>query len=101
MKPVWVPLMLACALCAQQPPAPAPAKPLVVQSPSSITIGSNKDGQTTIDIRNVSYRVTGQGVPGLPVDQRLLLRLTTRNREVLDEIGVRATVVMEAWPFGT
>jgi hypothetical protein len=89
-------------LDAQQPPPVAAAKPpLQAQTPSTFTYSTTKDGQKVIDIRNVRYGVSGEGVPGLPPEQRLLLRISTRNRQVLDEIGVRATVLLEAWPLGT
>jgi hypothetical protein len=90
---------LATALCAQQPPPVAPAKPLGVQSASTYT-QTEKNGQTTIEIRNVTYHVSGQGVPGRPPAERLLLRKSTRGRQVLDEIGRLATVTVEAWPLG-
>lgn len=93
--------ILAGALWAQQPPPPAPAKPLQIQSFSTLTSSTNKDGQNIIDIRNVTYHISGQGVPGLPPQQRLMLRVSTRNRQVIDEIGVRATVTLEAWPLGS
>jgi hypothetical protein len=93
-------LFLAGQLGAQQPPAVAPAKPLQVQAPSTFTYSTNKDGQKIIDIRNVRYGVSGEGVPGLPPEQRLLLEISTRNRQVLDEVGVRATVQLQAWPLG-
>jgi hypothetical protein len=94
---------LSAALYAQQPPpqpAPAaPAKPLGVQSYSTYS-QTEKNGQTTVEIRNVTYHVSGQGVPGRPAQERLLLRKSTRSRQVLDEIGKLATVTMEAWPLG-
>jgi hypothetical protein len=95
---------LATAVCAQQaPPRPAPVapvKPLGVQSYSSYT-QTEKNGQTTVDIHNVTYNISGQGVPGRPGEERLLLRKATRVRQVLDEIGGLATVTLEAWPLGT
>jgi hypothetical protein len=90
----------------QRPPTPQPAPggaakaPLQAQSASGFTFSTTKDGQKVIDIRNVRYGVSSEGVPGLPPEQRLLLRVSTRNRQVLDEIGVRATVQLEAWPLG-
>ncbi len=95
--------VLAAALPAQQPPAQpapaAPAKPLGVQSSSTYS-QTEKNGQTTVEIRNVTYHLSGQGVPGRPPEERLLLRKSTRIRQVLDEIGGLATVTMEAWPLG-
>ncbi len=90
---------LAAAVCAQQPPPVAPAKPLGVQSYSTYT-QTEKNGQTTVEIRNVTYHVSGIGVPGRPPGERLLLRKSTRSRHVLDEIGGLATVTLEAWPLG-
>jgi hypothetical protein len=85
----------------QQPaPGGAAKPPLQAQSASGFTYSTTKDGQKVIDIRNVRYGVSSEGVPGLPPEQRLLLRVSTRNRQVLDEIGVRATVQLEAWPLG-
>jgi hypothetical protein len=70
-----------------------------VQSTSTYT-QTEKNGQTTVDIRNVSYHMSGQGVPGLATEQRLLLRKSTRQRQALDEIGGLATVTLEAWILG-
>ncbi len=92
--------LLAASLQAQQPPAVAPAKPLQSQAASTFSSTVNKDGETVVDIRNVVYLTSGQGVPGRPGDERLLLRVSTRNRHVIDEIGVRASVLLEAWPLG-
>ena len=83
-----------------QPPPTAGPKPLGVQSSSTYT-QTEKNGQTTVDIRNVSYHMSGQGVPGLATEQRLLLRKSTRQRQALDEIGGLATVTLEAWTLGT
>jgi hypothetical protein len=95
---------LAAAVCAQQrPPVPPPAasaKPLGVQSYSTYS-QTDKNGQTTVEIHNVTYHVSGIGVPGRPYEERLLLRKSTRSRHVLDEIGSLATVTLEAWPLGT
>jgi hypothetical protein len=44
--------------------------------------------------------VTSIGVPGRPQDQRLLLRTTTRTKQVVDEIGMEASTAVEAWPLG-
>ena len=73
----------------QRPPAQQPAPggaakpPLQAQSASGFTYSTTKDGQKVIDIRNVRYGVSSEGVPGLPAEQRLLLRVSTRNRQVL------------------
>ncbi len=65
-------------------------KPFQSQSPASVAYGVNKDGQQTVEITNVAYEVTG----------RLLLRTTTRTKQVLDEIGMQASTTVEAWPLG-
>jgi hypothetical protein len=75
-------------------------QPFQAQSPSSVVYGVNKDGQQTVEITNVAYEVTSTGVPGRPRDQRLLLRTTTRTRQVVDEIGMEASTTVEAWPLG-
>jgi len=99
-----LPAVIAVVVCAQQrPPQPPPAaaaKPLGVQSSSTYT-QTEKNGQTTVEIHNVTYHVSGIGVPGRPAEERLLLRKSTRSRHVLDEIGSLATVTLEAWPLGT
>lgn len=75
-------------------------EPFQAQSAASVTYGFNKDGQQTVEITNVAYEVTSTAVPGRPQDQRLLLRTTTRTKEVIDEIGVDASTTVEAWPLG-
>jgi hypothetical protein len=39
-------------------------------------------------------------VPGRPQTERLLLRTTTRTKQVVDEIGMEASTTVEAWPLG-
>src|SRR6204780_630204 len=75
-------------------------KPFQAQSPASVTYGVNKDGQQTVEIANVAYEVTSTGVPGRPQNERLLLRTTTRSKQVVDEIGMEAPTTVEAWPLG-
>jgi hypothetical protein len=75
-------------------------KPFQTQSPASVVYGVNKDGQQTVEITNVAYEITSTGVPGRPQDQRLLLRTTTRSKQVVDEIGMEASTTVEAWPLG-
>jgi hypothetical protein len=75
-------------------------RPFQAQSPASVTYGV-KDGRPTVEIANVAYEVTGSGVPGRPQNERLLLRTTTRTRQVVDEIGMEASTTVEAWPLGT
>jgi hypothetical protein len=87
-------LFVAAALFAQA------HKPFQAQSPASVAYGVNKDGQQTVEITNVAYEVTSTTVPGLPQDERLLLRTTTRTKQVVDEIGTEAATTVEAWPLG-
>jgi hypothetical protein len=68
-------------------------KPFQSQSPAGVTY-SMKDGQQIIEITDVTYEVTS------PLDKRLLLRTTTRTKEVIDEIGMEASTTVEAWPLG-
>ena len=69
------------------------------QSPASVTY-SEKDGQQAVEITNIAYEVTGTAVPGRPPDQRLLLRTTTRTKQMVDDIGMEAATTVEAWPLG-
>jgi hypothetical protein len=68
-------------------------KPFQSQSPAGVVYGV-KDGQQTVEITNVAYEVSS------PLDKRLLLRTTTRTKEVIDEIGMEASTTVEAWPLG-
>src|SRR5690348_4945729 len=56
------------------------------QSASTFSL-ENQVGQT-IRITNAAYEVVGSGIPGLPRDQRLVLRKTTQSKQVVDEIGI-------------
>src|SRR5262249_43968884 len=78
---------------------PATKKPFQAQATSSIGYGA-KDGEETVEIRNVAYDVSGPQIPGRPAEERLLIRKTTRSKEVLGEKGVEAMVTVEAWPLG-
>ena len=86
-------VLLAAALAsAQQTPH--------AESASTIDFSSAADGSETVEIRNVSHEVTGTQVPGRPPGERLLLRKTTRSKQVLGDIGMEATVTLEAWRLG-
>ncbi len=76
-----------------------PVKPVQAQSSSSISYAS-KDGAATVEIRNVTYEVTDARVPGRPPNERLVLRKTVQSKHVIDDIGVEATLTLEAWPLG-
>src|SRR5271169_6621814 len=73
-------------------PAEVAQTPFQAQAPSTITY-TIKDKQPTVEISNVEYEVAGQ-------DPRLVLRKTTRTKQVVDEIGMEASTTVEAWRLG-
>jgi hypothetical protein len=77
-----------------------PHQPFQSQSPAGVVYGVNKDGQQTVEITNVAYQVISPEVPSPQKDHRLLLRITTRTKQVIDEIGMQADTIIEAWPLG-
>jgi hypothetical protein len=85
-------VLLFTAVCLGQ------AQPLRQQSSSSIAVSGPKGGET-IEIRNVSYDVTSTAIPGRPREQRLVLRKTVRSQHMVDDIGVEASTMLEAWVF--
>jgi hypothetical protein len=88
-------LLLAAGLAQTQPPKKKASPPFHAESASTINVATLADGEETIEIRNISYEVTGDvGAT------RLLLRKTIRSKEVLGDIGMEATVTLEAWPLG-
>ncbi|HLK22286.1 MAG TPA: hypothetical protein VKT81_25240 [Bryobacteraceae bacterium] len=91
----FVPLFLiaSCALVAQPP------KPIHSQASSSIDFTPSANGDV-VEIRNVTYDITGTNVPGRPPNDRLLLRKITRTKEVLGDIGVDANLTLETWRLG-
>ena len=95
-------LMLAqAAQAAKQKPAPKViARPVRAQSISSVSSTPAADGSQLLEIRNVSYEVTGTDVPGLATDERLTLRKTTHSKETIGDIGADGTIQLEAWRFG-
>jgi hypothetical protein len=70
------------------------AQPYQGQSASTFSV-TKKGTEQTIEISNVAYEVTGTGNP------LLVLRKSTRTKEVLGDIGKDATTTVEAWPLGT
>jgi hypothetical protein len=64
------------------------------QSASTFSV-TGKGADQTIEISNVAYEVTGTGNP------LLVLRKSTRTKEVLGDIGKDGTTTVEAWPLGT
>jgi hypothetical protein len=94
-------LMLAQAPHTPEPPAQkVMSRPVRAQSLSSVSSILAADGSQLLEIRNVSYEVTGSDVLGLPRGERLLLRKTTHSKETMGDIGVDATILLEAWRFG-
>jgi hypothetical protein len=76
------------------------AKPFQSQSSSRISTTTAADGAQIIEIRNVTYELSDPVIPGHPRSDRLLLRKTTDSKETVGDIGVEATVTLEAWRFG-
>jgi hypothetical protein len=93
MRSIAIALLLAGFAAAQTP------QPFQSQSAAGVVV-TIKDGQQTVQITNVAYEVTNTGVPGRPQNERLLLRTTTRTKQVVDEIGTDASTLVEAWPLG-
>jgi hypothetical protein len=90
---------LAAALLAQQPQRPAARKPVQSQSVSTVSFRV-QDTQEIIEITNVAYELTGNGIPGRPRDERLVLRKTSRTKDIVDEIAREASTSIQAWPLG-
>jgi len=76
------------------------AKPVQAQSSSSVSSRTQPDGSQIIEIRNVTYELSDPVIPGHPRSDRLLLRKTTHSKETVGDMGVDATVTLEAWRFG-
>uniref|UniRef100_Q01WN0 Uncharacterized protein n=1 Tax=Solibacter usitatus (strain Ellin6076) TaxID=234267 RepID=Q01WN0_SOLUE len=91
---------VACA-CALLPATTLPAQQQPFQTHSASTLDySIRDGQQAVEISNVAYEMTNDGIPGLPRDQRLILRKTTRTTELVGDIGTEASTTVQAWPLG-
>lgn len=90
---------LVTALSAQQPQRPVEKKPFQAQSASTVAF-SVKDNQEIVEITNVDYQLTGNGIPGRPRDERLMLRYTSHTKEAVDEVGMEASTTIQAWPLG-
>jgi hypothetical protein len=106
-------LAVAAALCAASyaqpakkaaPPAStskaAPEKPFQNQASSTISF-TGKEGEQTLEITNVAYEVTNSFISGRPREERLVLRKTIHTKEVVGDIGMEASTLLEAWPLGT
>lgn len=99
MKHAILAIGVVTALSAQTPQRAGEKKPVQAQSASTMAY-SVKENEETIEITNVAFELTGNGIPGLPRDQRLMLRKTSHTREVVDEIGMEASTTVQAWPLG-
>jgi hypothetical protein len=89
MKAIAVFALVAPGIFAQGAP-----KPYQGQSASTFSV-TGKDTDRTIEISNVAYEVTGTGNP------LLVLRKSTRTKEVVGDIGKDGTTTVEAWALGT
>ncbi len=87
---------VATMLPAQQAKKPGPMQ---TQSPSTVAL-TVKDGEEAVEITNVAYHLTGSGIPGLPGEQRLLLKTSSHTKELVDSIGMEASTTTQAWPLG-
>ncbi len=93
MRRIAISLLIAGFACAQT------HQPFQSESKATVVYGF-KEGQPAVDITNVAYEVTSTGVPGRPQDERLLLRTTTRTKQLVGDIGMTAVTQVEAWPLG-
>lgn len=85
MSGKWTMLLLAGALIAQSP------APFRSQSNSTIDFSVKADTKT---------EVTGSGIPGRPLGEKMVLRKSVHTKEVVDEVGMEVSTTIEAWPLG-
>ena len=88
--------ILAATGVAQQ----AARQPFQAQGTSTIGYRGDKD-EEIVETTNVAWQVTGTDIPGRPKNERLVLRTTAKETQVLGDIGTDAAVTVEAWPMGT
>ena len=81
------------------PQKATPEKPFQSEASSTISF-AGKEGEQTLEITNVTYEVTAAFIPGRPQQERLVLRKTTRLKQVVGEMDTAATTLLEAWPLG-
>jgi hypothetical protein len=60
----------------------------------------NENRSESVEIKNVIFDLVGPAIPGRSVTEHLVLRKTTRTKQVIDEVGMEATTIVEAWPSG-
>lgn len=88
------------AQSAKQTTPKAKVRPFRNQSSSTINYSFDANGYETVEIRNVSYEITGPDVPGRRSGERLVLRKTTNSKQILGDIGEEATLTLEGWLLG-
>lgn len=89
-------MILAATSAAQE----AVKKPFQAQAASTIAYHVDKD-EEIVETTNIAWQVTGTDIPGRPNNERLALRTTAKEKQVLGDIGSDATVTAEAWPMGS
>src|SRR5580692_2533552 len=99
MKSILLTAAIASGLMVAQPKQTQP-KPFQAQSSSTISYIVKGDDKI-VETQNVTYELTGDHVSGRPADERLVLRKTRHEKEVVGDEGVEATTTLEAWPFGS
>jgi hypothetical protein len=93
---IWIaPLLFMTAGSAQQ----AAKKPFHAQATSSVVYRVDKD-EESVETTNVTWQVTGSDIPGRPQSERLVLRTTAKDTQVVGDIGSEGKVVVEAWLLG-
>jgi len=95
-RSIWMLSMILAADCAAQQGI---KKPFQAQATSSISYHTEKD-EEIVETTSVGWQVSGTDIPGRPRNERLVLRTTAKEKQVLGDIGSEATVTVEAWPLG-
>jgi len=94
-------LAAAALLSAASARTTAPTKKPVSAQGSSTFSYEVKDDAQTITISNVAFDWVEPYTPGKKTTGILMLRITTRTSQVLEDIGMEGKVTVEAWPLGT
>lgn len=76
-----------------------PKKPLDQQLVSTIEY-KNENQSEAVEIKNVVFDLVGPAIPARPMSEHMVLRKTTRTKQIIDEKGMEATTTVEAWPLG-
>jgi len=91
---VMIMLLSVSVLSAQQ------QKKSFEQGATSTITYKNENRSEAVEVRNVVFELAGAAIPGRPANERLLLRKTTRTKQVIDEVGMDAATTVESWPLG-